>query len=932
MTTSRCAYRICGAHIERLKAFKLIVRKSCLVLAGSGIRIPTYNPCQSEQPVGFVRLWAGQNRHSFVTTPAGIACPPDIDSHEQIIVTDAPLLCLRLAQAGAVGVILAESPEVLPPMADWLKTKQIVIASYKNQGLTKLGANFDALGLRSTRALVGLDLARTSKESLDALGIAKESLLVEQPKAEPITPQLIASIVEFAQRRLAEGEGLDFLRELGADDPELVSAYGMGYLPADFRSAMPRGVRRSLVSPSFERQARLGNSLVIPAMDRSGMPVNLLSIQGHRTTPLLTRNSGLLGSKVATSNEHVIVVDSLGKLVHRWKSGDRNVLLLRGLEDALLNAERLYASGIRSATVIAHRQGNEIAEALRQAGIEVEREKPQKKSPKKKPATPAVSQTALPVKPKPAPPQPEVPPIPPVETEAKPDDIRPQFPERPAFVSFDPKEERAVFKAGDATYTLEVTLDDRSKLEVRLERGGHVALDSFDLSVEPQRKRFATSAALRTGVPFEIVIEHLLFLLDEARRIRAEQLNPVSTPAAKVSVSDKEKEGAIAFLRKPDLLSAIVDDLEALGWVGEQKTKQLLFLVGLSRKLERPLSVALRAPSGAGKSTGQETISLLTPPEDVLHVSRLTDASLYYHAQDALRHKLIVIDEADVLTPEVAVSLRVLQSRGSLSQVFTQRDQATGKTLTQMADVQGPVAVMTSTTAELDEELLSRCYQVTVDDSPEQTRRILEAQRNLSADPSHNQRRTEIVRRHHSIQRVLEGNSVVIPFASRIEFPATSIQFRREQQRFLSLISASALLHRFQRKQNGGHIVADEEDFRIALELVGDHIAKAADELSDNARDVLSLIVEAGLANFSINDLKSRRPNWTRHKFRVGLNALIKCELLGTAGRTRPRQYSLLPGAEEAIEPAPVRLRPFGDLATSGETPFTNTTPNKATG
>jgi hypothetical protein len=941
---------------NRLGRLGLLPRQRPNALWDGGVLLPTFDPRSTNQPVGLVKLRYGQNKHQFLTPPRGLACAADVDVAEKIILCDAPLLCLRLAQEGAEGVCLVETPEVLAPLADWLRGKKVIVTSCKKKALRKLKGALSALGVEADPALVNANLPYTPESSLTKLGLSLDLIERRTTPARPATPQLVGEITRYAQGRLAAGLGIEVLHDLEADDPEFITAHGLGFLPPDFRDALGRDTKQVL------KGRQLGDTILVPASDESGAEVDGLAFfpRRFRMAPvnLLDHPQGLLLGKAATAFSEIVVTDSLRIAARLWRLGSRNVLILRDAGDAKRNAERMYRCGVRSATLVLARDAGPVSDALKAAGIEVEPgklpraarkergeenpapvavaepteeeqhaeivaapavEEPEAvPTPEPEPETRVATETVAPVVEEPPPPEP-----------SEPD--APEFSAKPIFVSYDPKKEMATFTAGDAKYEVEVAVDSDSKLQVRLEKDGKVALDRFDLSVEAQRRRYAVSAAVRTAIPFETIMEHLLALLDEARRIQSEQLNPVRTPKPKVTVTEEEKAEALAFLRRPDLLDAIAADLEALGWVGEEKTKRTLYLAGVSRKLEKPLSVAMRAPSGSGKSFGMEIISALAPPEDVLHVSRLTEASLH-HAEDSLRHKLLVVDESDAVTPEVAVALRVLQSRGALSQTLALRDPQTGQTVSHFGEAQGPVAVLTSTAGEIEEQTLSRCYQLSVDESPEQTARILEVQRRLRGDTAFPGRKAVIVRRHHALQRLLEIRPVLIPYASRIEFPASSLRFRREQEKFLNLIEASALLHQFQRAVANGMIVATEQDFQIARHLVQDHIARAADELSSNGRDVLAVVLEMKLAEFDIHDLKARRPGWTRYKYRAGLDELRGLELLISPKRSKPRRYEVVRGAALALAPAPVRLRPIGDSATNGEGGFANSSPVAATG
>jgi hypothetical protein len=950
---------------QRMIALGLSSTQGHNPLAGSGVVLPTYDPREPQHPVGFVGLRRAQNKHGFLTPPKGLACAADVNAAGKIILADAPLLALRLTQEGGQGVCLVEDLAVLPPLADWLITKTLIVASCKKGRLRSLKDALSALGVEADPALVNANLPYTPESSLGLLGLSLDLMERRRAPARPATPHLVGEIVRYAQGRLAAGLGIEVLRDLEADDPEFVQAHGLGFLPPDFRDGLGRDAKLSL------HGMNIGGSILVPALDESGAAVDALAFTPRRfhnpPVNLLDQPQGLLLARTATAFAEVLVTDSLRIAARLWKEGKRNVLILRDAEDAGRNAERMYRCGVRTATLALKKDMEPVADALKAAGIEVEPGKlpkvvreergdenpapgavvePPARSEIAEPvAAPAVEEAAAVPATEPPPVVEESPVgVEPPEPPPEPEDL-PEFPPKPVFLNYDAKKEQATFNAGEAKYEIEVAVDSNSKLQVRLERGGKVALDRFDLASEPQRRRFAVSAAVRTSVPFETIMEHLLALLDEARRIQSEQLNPIKAPRAKVTVTDEEKAEALAFLKRPDLLDAVAADLEGLGWVGEETTKRLLYLVATSRKLPRPLSATARGPSGAGKSVGIETISQVVPPEDLVHSSRFSDKALFYFEHDALCHKAILVDEADALTPEVLVALRVLQSRGSLSSSFTRRDSQTGQSVTDITEAQGPVAVLTSTTMDMDEQNLSRCFDLRVDESVQQTGRILDAQRRLRADPEFlgaAGRRARIMRRHHALQRLLECVPVVIPFADRIEFPASGVRFRREHERFLNLIEAVALLHQFQRprgRSSSGaeYVVATERDFEVAAGLAAEHVARAGQELSDYARGVLALARDAGLTEFTMEGLQALRPEWTRYRFRAALGELLKLEYVATerGGRGRTRRYRLVSVPPPASKPTEVRLRPatgLARLAKVGEGDFANLNPEAKTG
>jgi hypothetical protein len=149
------------------------------------------------------------------------------------------------------------------------------------------------------------------------------------------------------------------------------------------------------------------------------------------------------------------------------------------------------------------------------------------------------------------------------------------------------------------------------------------------------------------------------------------------------------------------------------------------------------------------------------------------------------------------------------------------------------------------------------------------------------------------------------------------------------------LTASLALLMQHQRPTDGTNIVAAEEDFAIAVELLSHVIGHASDDLSANARDVLALIQAEKLTVFDINVLKSMRPEWTRHKFRAALDELLGLEVIASPRRGRPRRYEVIAPAIETLAAPAIRLLPpaeTGELPISDSNDLTNSCRMTATG
>ena len=194
-------------------------------------------------------------------------------------------------------------------------------------------------------------------------------------------------------------------------------------------------------------------------------------------------------------------------------------------------------------------------------------------------------------------------------------------------------------------------------------------------------------------------------------------------------MSQVEESEALAWLRSGDLLGRIAADVAAIGVVGEAANAQAVYLAALSRKLDKPLAVLIQSTSAAGKSALMDAVLDLVPPEERVAYSAMTGQSLFYLGEADLKHKALAIAEEEGVR-QAAYALKLLQSQGTLTIASTGKDPATGKLVTQDYTVEGPVALMLTTTAiDLDEELKNRCLVLSIDESREQTRAIHARQR-----------------------------------------------------------------------------------------------------------------------------------------------------------------------------------------------------------
>ncbi|MEW6689061.1 MAG: DNA primase [Pseudomonadota bacterium] len=391
---------------------------------------------------------------------------------------------------------------------------------------------------------------------------------------------------------------------------------------------------------------------------------------------------------------------------------------------------------------------------------------------------------------------------------------------------------------------------ERLRVNVRVEQEGRFHVDTFDLYSARARRSFQEAIAERFGLSdaTAVVIE-LDTMIEALERERLElRAHNKSSASEKKAMTPAEREEAMEFLIAPNLVALILDDFRAIGCVGEEMVMLTAYLVAISRLLaQEALAVLFCARSGAGKSTMQKRTVEFVPAEALIERTCVTKQALFYKDENALVHKVLAIDEEGGAA-EAAYALRCLQSAGYLAITSTRTDPQTGKQRAEDYRVNGPVAIFLTTAhpEALDYETRNRFMILTIDESKEQTRRILERQRQddtldgLEAS----ERKKAILRRHHNAQRLLLPLRVVNNLAPKLLYPSDRLILRREQKKYLLLIKAIALLHQYQRAHNKTssgetYIEVTVEDVRLATELAQSVLRRNLDELAPPSRSLL---------------------------------------------------------------------------------------------
>lgn len=432
-------------------------------------------------------------------------------------------------------------------------------------------------------------------------------------------------------------------------------------------------------------------------------------------------------------------------------------------------------------------------------------------------------------------------------------------------------------------------------------------LSTIDLYSHRSREGFARLLSGLFTEKVELLQEDLQRLL-----LRVEGFSPVRSSGHAIEPTGEERDEALRFLKSPSLLTEVLQDLETLGYTGEQTNKTVGFLAAVSRKLEEPLSLVIQSRSAAGKSALQEALLSLLPPEDYVKYTRLTDQALFYKEEDSLVHKILALEEARGMGG-ASYSIRAIQSSGQILVASTAKDSLTGKMKTYEYRVKGPAGVwMTTAQTELDQEMLSRCLTLSIDESQPMTERILKKQREEETLEGLLKKvtREKLLRKHQAAQRLLKPLRVVNPYASHLLFPSESLRARRDQKKYFALIKAVALLHQHQREiktvahqgEEISYIEVTLEDIETATRLARPVLERTAEELSPPSRTLLSIIRDKVTKECAHKKIEPREypftrrmvrewAGWSDWQVREHLKELVNLEFLRSRQGSWGREY-----------------------------------------
>lgn len=705
---------------------------------------------------------------------------------------------------------------------------------------------------------------------------------------------LLNQVIDYYHQSLKQSpEALAYLQARGLDHPDLVEHFKLGFANRTLGLRLPEKnrvagaeIRARLQKIGIYRESgheHFNGSLVVPVLDEHG---NATEVYGRKITDNLRAGTplhlylpgshrGVFNVQTLAVHKEIILCEALLDALTFWCAGYRNVTAAYGVEGFTHDYLEAFAQYGTRRVLIAYdrddageRGTQKVAERLLAEGIECYRIQFPK----------GMDANAYAVKVQPAakslgvlirkavwlgkgtPPAVPVPPSLAAKEEAAPCAL-PASPVPPApqeTVPCEVKDHEILFALGDRRYRVRGLEKNQShlllKVNLLVSRGEAFYVDTLDLYSLKQRQSYLAHAAIELQIKDDILKTDLGRVLRRLEELQQEAVSKAMQPAEPVAaqMSDACREAALALLRAPNLAERLQADCTACGLVGEDINKLVGYLAVVSRKLDRPLGVVIQSSSAAGKTSLMDTVLAFVPAEDKVKYSAMTGQSLFYMGETNLKHKVLAIVEEEGAA-RASYALKLLQSEGELTIASTGKDPVTGNLVTQPYRVEGPVALLVTTTArDIDEELMNRCLVLAVDESRDQTRAIHQLQRERrTLDGLAAKREKEaLIVLHQNAQRLLRPIDVLNPYAQYLTFPDQATRLRRDHEKYLTLIDTIAFIHQRQREvktmrrgeQSIDYIEVTLDDIALANRIAHEVLGRSLDELPPQTRRLLKLI------------------------------------------------------------------------------------------
>lgn len=343
-------------------------------------------------------------------------------------------------------------------------------------------------------------------------------------------------------------------------------------------------------------------------------------------------------------------------------------------------------------------------------------------------------------------------------------------------------------------------------------------------------------------------------------------------------------QNPIDFLQQKDLLKSLNQLIEKAGIIGEENSRLLLFLITISYLNKSPLHGIVQGSSGSGKTHIISRIADLMPQEDVLRFTRITESSLYNWGEFDLFQKIIIIEDLDGLKEDALYALREFISNQVLRSSVTIKDKK-GNNKSSHKVVKGQFSSLSATTkGELYEDNMNRSFIVAINESEEQTEKIISYQNRRNAGEIDRSIQEKAIGSIQKIVRNLKHYEVINPYATQIQLPNNVKNKRRLNEMFQSIIKQITIIHQYQREVKNDFLVTEIEDIENAVEILFESIILKIDELDGSLRQFFEKLKKAFEEDSFTRFDAMEVTGFKKTQLQFYLNDLVRLEYLKQIG------------------------------------------------
>ncbi len=366
---------------------------------------------------------------------------------------------------------------------------------------------------------------------------------------------------------------------------------------------------------------------------------------------------------------------------------------------------------------------------------------------------------------------------------------------------------------------------------------------------------------------------------EKIEKIKVTEAEPKTEPIA-------EPKTAIEFLEQKGLLQELNKLIEKAGIIGEENSRLLLFLIIISYLNKNPLHALVQGSSGSGKTHIISRIADLMPQEDVLRFTRITESSLYNWGEFDLFQKIIIIEDLDGLKEDALYALREFISNQVLRSSVTIKDKK-GNNKSSHKIVKGQFSSLSATTkGETYEDNMSRSFLLAVDESKEQTQRIIEYQNRRNAGEIDRNEQEKAIGFVQKLVRNLKYYEVINPYATRLNLPEKVHKIRRLNEMYQAVIKQVTFINQYQREVKNGFLITEIEDIEQATEVLFESIVLKVDELDGSLRqffEKLKKFIKSAEKDFMQREIRQEF-NLSKTQLQRYINTLLELEYIKQVG------------------------------------------------